>query len=124
MDSPEAIEGQLRGGEVDGGVQAARELPVGQPVDEARRERQCRLGLRRVAGPRGSDGEHRMGRREQHRLAEGLGLSDGTRHPDVHLVEREPEEAVHRELDRERDRLGEPAGTCSTARSRRSLACS
>ncbi len=101
-----AVEVELGAGEVGGGVEAKREFVIVQVRDEGRRLRAMRLGLRGGSVGRAGEREHRDGGRGQRPVAERPCGAQRSLGPLAHPPVVHAEEAVHRELDHQRRRLG------------------
>ncbi|HEX8104268.1 MAG TPA: hypothetical protein VF533_16750, partial [Solirubrobacteraceae bacterium] len=112
----EAVEVELGGGEVGGGVRAAGELVVGQVVDGGRGDGERGLRGGDVGRPRPGQGPHGVRRRAQRRIAQRVGFVAGAGGPGLHRRELHAVEAVDREVDRQRDRLGRPRRHRGTGR--------
>jgi hypothetical protein len=100
-----AVEREFDVGQVRRGVEPARELGIGQRVHERRGFRPVDVGLGDVPVPGVGERQQRHCRRGQRRVAEGARRSDGAHGPRQHRLAARTVEAVHRELNHERDRL-------------------
>jgi hypothetical protein len=101
-----AVQIELPGREIGGGVDAAGELVVGHGLDERNRLLASGLGLCGESAPRAGEREDRGGGRRQRPVTEWPRRRQCTRGRVAHGLEVRAEQAVERQHDHQLDRLG------------------